>query len=53
MRGLRIVINWIGIITMPVWGGFANWYFIAKYLINGNDEDIKSWLKGETWIFKD
>lgn len=53
MRALRILVNWIAILTMPFWGGVVFMYFFYQELFfkKVGDPEVRAWARGDEWFW--
>lgn len=51
MKPAKLVVNWLCILTLPLWGGFMILLALAVDAIKGH-RDVKDALKGKEWLWK-
>jgi hypothetical protein len=49
MRILRFLVNWLAILTVPVWGGFLLlWQLVSEF----HRSDVQRCVTGKEWIWE-
>lgn len=52
MRVIRFIVNWIAILTVPVWGGIAIFVYMVFVLLSGDTSGgLVNSMKGDDWFW--
>lgn len=52
MRAVRVILNWLIVLTCPVWSIFLMLYCIISDLREGDPAVSRIFLKGAIWIWE-
>jgi hypothetical protein len=51
MRPIKFIANWLMLVTLPVWGGFAVLFNVLKDASQGN-RTAKDMVTGKKWFWE-
>ena len=54
MKVAKLIVNWLALITSPLWFWACLWFSVANGLLNTDNRQIRRlFLKGEYWFWED